>query len=95
MSLILALIIAAIQGLFVGALARLALPGRDPMSLLQTAMLGIAAGLSAMLLARLVFEASGPGFLLTFVFAVLFVYLVRRSRGGGLTSPGGPSRTVR
>src|SRR3954471_7924253 len=35
------LILVAISGLFVGALARLALPGRDPMGLFTTMLVGI------------------------------------------------------
>ena len=38
MSLIVYLIILFITGLIVGALARLFLPGRDPMSILETAL---------------------------------------------------------
>nr|MBA3370803.1 GlsB/YeaQ/YmgE family stress response membrane protein [Thermoleophilaceae bacterium] len=35
------LIILALSGLFVGALARLALPGRDPMGILATIGVGL------------------------------------------------------
>src|SRR5215217_1880658 len=42
MSLIVFLIVLAIQGLIFGALARLALPGKDPMSIPMTIGLGIA-----------------------------------------------------
>ena len=42
MSLIVYLIVLAIQGLIFGALARLALPGKDPMSIPMTIGLGIA-----------------------------------------------------
>ena len=33
-------------------------------------------------------SASSAGFLLCLVFAVLIMYVIRRSRGGGLTDPG-------
>ena len=36
-----------LSGLIVGALARLALPGRDPMSIFQTMLVGIAGSLAA------------------------------------------------
>ena len=42
MSIIAYLIILFITGLLVGALSRLALPGRDPMTIPQTAAIGIA-----------------------------------------------------
>jgi hypothetical protein len=55
MSLIAFLIVIALTGLVVGALARLALPGPDPMSILDSTVI---------------------------------MYFIRRSRGGGLSSPG-------
>lgn len=87
MNLITFIIVAAVQGLFVGALARLALPGRDPMSIPQTMLVGIGGSLLGGLV---VYALSGgraaPGFLAAFAGAVLIVYLIRRSRGRGLTS---------
>ena len=84
------ILILFIQGLVIGAFARLALPGRDPMSIWMTAGIGIAGSL----IAGLVFYAltggqRAPGFLAALVVSVGLVYLVRRSRGGGLLSPGG------
>jgi uncharacterized membrane protein YeaQ/YmgE (transglycosylase-associated protein family) len=81
------LIITAILGLFIGALARLALPGRDPMSLFQTMLVGIGGSLIGGLVAWLLFHSAG-GLFFSFLGAFLIVYLIRRSRGGGLTSPG-------
>jgi uncharacterized membrane protein YeaQ/YmgE (transglycosylase-associated protein family) len=54
MNLIVYLIVLAISGLIVGALARLALPGRDPMSLLQTMLIGIAGSFAAGLVSLLI-----------------------------------------
>ena len=89
MNLIVYLIALAVSGLIVGALARLALPGRDPMSLFQTMLVGIAGSFAAGLVSLLVFDGrSGGGILLSVVFAAVIVYVVRRSRGGGLMSPG-------
>ena len=83
----------AIFGLILGALARLALPGRDPMSIPQTAGIGIAGSLIAGLVVRLATGGMyGAGFFAAFCVTVFLVYLVRRSRGGGLTSPGRPRR---
>jgi len=91
MSLIGFLIASFFSGLIVGALARLALPGRDPMSIWTTAGVGIAGSLgSGLLVALLTGGRYTAGFLASFAGAFLIVYLIRRSRGGGLTSPGAP-----
>lgn len=83
------LIVAAIQGLIVGALARLALPGRDPMSIPQTILVGMGGALGAGVVVYLLSGGrQAPGFLAAFIGAVLIVYVIRRRRGGGLTSPG-------
>jgi uncharacterized membrane protein YeaQ/YmgE (transglycosylase-associated protein family) len=93
MSVITYLILLALTGLIVGALARLALPGRDPMSIGQTILIGIAGSLLAGLVAWGIFgDRNGGGILLSVVFAAGIVYLIRRSRGGSLTSPGAPTR---
>ena len=90
------LIILAIQGLIFGALARLALPGKDPMSIPMTIGLGI---LGSFVGGMIVYVISGGaatgGFFVAFVCTVGLVYLVRRSRGGSLMSPDGISRERR
>ena len=58
MSLIVYLIILFITGLIVGALARLLLPGRDPMGILETAAVGIAGSFIAGLIALAIFTAA-------------------------------------
>jgi uncharacterized membrane protein YeaQ/YmgE (transglycosylase-associated protein family) len=88
MSVLVYLLLLAVGGLFVGALARLALPGRDPMSIGQTILIGIAGSLAAGLVYWLVFRRQGGGIVLSIAFATLIVYLIRRSRGGSLTDPG-------
>jgi uncharacterized membrane protein YeaQ/YmgE (transglycosylase-associated protein family) len=81
LSLILYLILIAITGLFVGALGRLAIPGRDPMTLTQTMLVGIAGSLAAGLLSLLIFHGRhGGGILLSVLFAAGIVYLIRRVR---------------
>ena len=91
MSFIVFLILTFVWGLIVGAFARLALPGPDPMSLFQTALLGIAGSLVAGIVVWLISGGRwGAGFLASLVFSVLILYFVRRSRGGGLTDPGVP-----
>ena len=86
----LSMIIGAIFiGLIVGALARLALPGRDPMSIPMTIGVGIGGSLLASIVVYLLADGSrATGFFAAFCGAVLIMYFMRRSRGGGLTSPG-------
>jgi uncharacterized membrane protein YeaQ/YmgE (transglycosylase-associated protein family) len=81
------LILIAISGLIVGALARLALPGRDPMGLFTTMLVGIAGSLAAGLVYAALFHRNGGGILLSVLFSMAIVYLIRRSRGGTLTRP--------
>jgi uncharacterized membrane protein YeaQ/YmgE (transglycosylase-associated protein family) len=89
-SFIVYLIILFLWGLVVGAFARLALPGPDPMTLWQTALLGIAGSLLAGIVVWLISGGrAAPGFLVSLVFTVGILYFIRRSRGGGLTRPGG------
>ena len=81
MSLIVYLILLAISGLFVGALARLALPGRDPMSIPQTIAVAMAGSFIAGLVSLALFHGRhGGGLLLSVLFATLLVWLIRRSR---------------
>jgi uncharacterized membrane protein YeaQ/YmgE (transglycosylase-associated protein family) len=76
-------------GLVVGLFARLALPGRDPMSLFQTALVGVAGSTLAAIVVLTLFGRVA-GFLLCLLFSVAIMYAIRRSRGGGLTDPGQP-----
>jgi uncharacterized membrane protein YeaQ/YmgE (transglycosylase-associated protein family) len=85
MSLIGYIIALAFTGLIVGALARLALPGRDPMSIFQTILVGMAGSFAAGLLYAVVFHRNGGGILLSVLFSTAIVYAIRRSRGGSLT----------
>jgi uncharacterized membrane protein YeaQ/YmgE (transglycosylase-associated protein family) len=88
------LITLAFWGLVIGAFARLALPGKDPMSLLQTMLIGIAGSFvgGVLLYAITGGRYYGAGWLVSLVCATGIVYLVRRSRGGGLTDPGHTQR---
>jgi uncharacterized membrane protein YeaQ/YmgE (transglycosylase-associated protein family) len=71
----------AISGLVVGALGRLLLPGRDPMSIFQTMLVGVAGSLAAGLIAYHAFDRNeGPGFLLSVLCAVLIVFAIRKLR---------------
>ncbi len=71
-----------IIGLFVGALARLLLPGPDPMSIGMTALVGILGTFSAGLFSWYVLHRHGAGLVLSVLFSMLVVWTYRRSRGG-------------
>ena len=89
MSFIVYLILLFFGGLLIGALARLALPGPDPMSIPMTALLGIAGSTIAGIIVWLISGGeAGAGFFVSFVVTVVILYFIRRSRGGGLTDPG-------
>jgi uncharacterized membrane protein YeaQ/YmgE (transglycosylase-associated protein family) len=93
MGLLVYLILLVISGLIVGALARLALPGPDPMGIGMTILVGIAGSFIGGLLMALLFRRNGAGIVVSVACATLIVYLMRRSRGGSLTDPGvGPRR---
>jgi uncharacterized membrane protein YeaQ/YmgE (transglycosylase-associated protein family) len=81
MSLILYLVVVLFIGLITGALARLIVPGPDPMSLFQTALLGIAGSIIAGLISLWIFHGrAGGGILLSVVCSAILVLIVRRSR---------------
>jgi uncharacterized membrane protein YeaQ/YmgE (transglycosylase-associated protein family) len=79
-SLLIYLIILFFVGLFVGALARLLLPGRDPMGIGMTAVVGVCGTFSAGLFSWYVLHRHGAGLLLSVIFSMLLVWLVRRTR---------------
>jgi uncharacterized membrane protein YeaQ/YmgE (transglycosylase-associated protein family) len=87
----------AFSGLIIGALARLLLPGRDPMSLLETMLAGVGGSLIAGLIAYYVFdqdEGAAP-FLISLVCTIGIVYAVRKYRQRAepeqvRQGPGGP-----
>ena len=81
MSTLVFILLLALSGLVIGALARLALPGRDPMSIFQTMVVGISGSLVAGLIAYYAFdEKEGAGFLLSVLCTVGLVYLIRKIR---------------
>jgi len=86
---VLALIIFLILwGLVVGALARLALPGPDPMGIFATIGLGLAGSFIGGLLAGLLW-AHSAGFVFSLVGSILVLYLYRRFvQHRPLTGPG-------
>lgn len=81
MDVILFIIGLLLTGLIVGALGRLLLPGRDPMTIFQTIAVGIAGSLVAGLIAYYAFDKEeGPGFLFSVLCAIAIVYAVRKYR---------------
>jgi uncharacterized membrane protein YeaQ/YmgE (transglycosylase-associated protein family) len=78
---ILYLIILFFVGLIVGALARLLLPGPDPMGIGMTALIGVCGTFVAGLFSWYVLHRHGAGIILSVVFSMLVVWIYRRSRG--------------
>ena len=80
------------SGLLVGALARLALPGRDPMSIFETILIGVAGSLIAGVITYYAFDReAAPGILLSVLCAIALVFAVRKLRerqlGAAASSP--------
>jgi uncharacterized membrane protein YeaQ/YmgE (transglycosylase-associated protein family) len=72
MSFIVFALVVLVGGLVVGALARLAVPGPDPMSIWATIFLGIAGSLTGGLVFRVIFDTTA-GFVGSVLFAVLLL----------------------
>ena len=89
MSLLVYLIILAVSGLIVGALARVSLPGPDPMTIPQTILLGLAGNFIAGIIVWLVWRHPAPGIVISVACSSAILCFIRRSRGGGLSRPHG------
>jgi uncharacterized membrane protein YeaQ/YmgE (transglycosylase-associated protein family) len=78
-----------LAGLVLGALARLALPGKDPLTLWQTMLVGLGGVFGAGLIYWVLTggQARGAGLLASFSVSFAIMYVIRRSRGGDLTHP--------
>jgi uncharacterized membrane protein YeaQ/YmgE (transglycosylase-associated protein family) len=74
------LIVLVVMGLVIGLLARLLVPGRDPLSLPATMALGIAGTLISGFIGRAFFGADGRfgSWLFALVITIVLVLLVRR-----------------
>jgi uncharacterized membrane protein YeaQ/YmgE (transglycosylase-associated protein family) len=76
-----------VWGFVVGGLARLALPGPDPMPWYATVALGIGGSALGGIIARILIGTAG-GFIFAFLGAVLLLYLYRRFvQHRGITGP--------
>lgn len=71
------ILVLAFEGLIVGALARLALPGPDPMGILATIALGLAGTFTGGVIAWAFLGHTG-GIVFSFIGATLLLYLHRR-----------------
>ena len=74
------IIVLVVMGLIIGLLARLLLPGKDPLSLLGTLAVGVAATLAAGFIGRAFFGADGRfgSWLFALVIAIVILWLIRR-----------------
>lgn len=77
MSLIVFIIVVAVFGLIIGALARLALPGPDPIGIPATIALGLGGSFLGGIIAH-VFLGTGGGLVFAVLAAILILYLYRR-----------------
>ena len=71
------ILVLALEGLIVGALARLALPGPDPMGIFATIGLGLAGSLVGGIVSWLFLGHVG-GVIISILAAILLLYLHRR-----------------
>jgi uncharacterized membrane protein YeaQ/YmgE (transglycosylase-associated protein family) len=79
-SLVVFLIALAFAGLVVGALARLLLPGPDPLGAAMTIGVGLLGSFSAGLFSWYVLHRHGAGLILSVLFAMAILYVIRRRR---------------
>jgi len=79
-SLVVFLIALALAGLVVGALARLLLPGPDPLGAAMTIGVGLLGSFSAGLFSWYVLHRHGAGLILSVLFAMAILYVIRRRR---------------
>lgn len=67
-----------LTGLVLGALARLLVPGRDPMGIGGTILLGIVGSIVGGIVGNALFDNEGGGFLLALVTTVVLLLVWRR-----------------
>ncbi|MDQ3895515.1 MAG: SHOCT domain-containing protein [Actinomycetota bacterium] len=95
MSLLVFLVIVLAGGLLIGALARLAVPGPDPMPLWATAALGVAGSVVGGVIARVALGSAG-GLPIGFAASVLLLIVYRRVvQKRGITGPAAKERPTR
>jgi uncharacterized membrane protein YeaQ/YmgE (transglycosylase-associated protein family) len=81
-------VLLAVSGLVIGGLARLAVPGPDPMSIWRTIVLGLLGSFVGGLFGRLLGFEAGGGILFAMLGSVLLLILYRRLvQKRGITGP--------
>ncbi len=89
MGTILYLVGIVVIALVVGGLARLLLPGKDPIGWIGTFMLGLVGSFTGGMLAWILFgDTEGVGLIGSVLAAMVLLYVVRKLNGGGLLDPG-------
>ena len=81
MGLLVYLIVLFFAGLVVGGLARLLVPGPDPMGIGMTALVGLCGTFSAGLFSWYVLHRHGAGLVLSVLFSMLVVWITTAPRG--------------
>jgi uncharacterized membrane protein YeaQ/YmgE (transglycosylase-associated protein family) len=77
-----------VGGLVIGALARLAVPGPDPMPIWFTIAIGVAGSVAAGVIGQIVFDEPGGGYLIALLAAIAIVIAYRRFvQRRGITGP--------
>ena len=76
---ILSILSLLLVGLIVGAVARVLLPGPDPLGIGMTILLGLAGSFIGFFLGFFILGRPG-GFILSVLSSMLLIYLIRRSR---------------
>ena len=79
MSLVAFLILLAVIGLVVGALARALLPGPDPMGIGMTISVGVLGSFAAGLFSWYVLNRHGAGLVLSVLFTMAILFVLRRT----------------
>jgi uncharacterized membrane protein YeaQ/YmgE (transglycosylase-associated protein family) len=79
MSLIAFIVVLAFVGFVVGGLARLLLPGPDPLGIFATIAVGWLGSFGAGLFSWYVLNRHGVGILLSIVFSMLILFALRRT----------------
>jgi uncharacterized membrane protein YeaQ/YmgE (transglycosylase-associated protein family) len=82
----------AIGGLIIGALGRLAVPGRQPLGLIRTILVGIAGSFVGAMVARLIWARPQQHGLGLIVLEVLAAALIVYALGGGRRRSAGRAR---
>jgi uncharacterized membrane protein YeaQ/YmgE (transglycosylase-associated protein family) len=82
MSLLLFILLLFLIGLVVGALARLLLPGPDPMGVGGTVVVGLAGSFIAGLFSWYALHRHGAGLILSVIFSMFLLWVRRKTAAG-------------